>query len=95
MWQLYFRISSNKNQDDFKRKETFVVFYQKILDYCAENSISIFAFEQKCGLPNGLVSKWKNGGYPSIQTLRKISEATEISIETWVEENQQTEKKGE
>lgn len=70
------------------------MFYKKILDYCDKNSISIFAFEQKCGLPNGLVSKWKNGGYPSIQTLRKISEATGISIETWVEENQQTEKKG-
>ena len=62
------------------------MFYKKVMEYCASNSLTVSAFEQKCGLPNGLVSKWKNGGYPSIQTLKKISEATEISVETWIDE---------
>ena len=62
------------------------MFYKKVMEYCTSNSLTVSAFEQKCGLPNGLVSKWKNGGYPSIQTLKKISEATEISVETWIEE---------
>lgn len=60
------------------------MFYQKVIDYCNNNGISVSAFEQKCELPNGAVSKWKNGGYPSIPTLKKISSATKISEEKWI-----------
>lgn len=60
--------------------------YQNVISYCAENNISISAFEKMCSLPNGLVAKWKEKGYePSIPTLQKISSATKVPIEKWVE----------
>lgn len=60
-------------------------FYGKVIKYCYENNLSIMAFEQKCGLTNGTVSKWKDGGYPSIPTLQKIEKATKISAKKWLE----------
>jgi len=41
-------------------------------------------FETLCGLSNGSVSKWKDGGFPSIPTLKKIEEATKIPVEEWL-----------
>lgn len=60
------------------------MFYQKVIDYCTKNNISVMAFEQKCGLGNGAVGKWKNGGNPSLGTLEKISKATKISVNKWL-----------
>ena len=60
-------------------------FYGKVVKYCNENEITIMAFEQMCGLANGLVSKWKGGGYPSIPTLQKIEKATKIPAKKWLE----------
>lgn len=59
--------------------------YHKISKYCSENNLSIRAFEEKCNLSNGTVSGWKNGGNPSIETLKKIANATQIPIEKWLE----------
>lgn len=61
------------------------MFYEKVMDYCRENNLSVMAFEQKCGLTNGTVSKWKKDGYPSIPTLQKIEKATKIPIKKWLE----------
>lgn len=60
------------------------MIYQKILNYCKDNNLSVSAFEKKCGLPNGIVNGWKNGGYPSVPTLQKIESATNIPISKWV-----------
>ena len=47
--------------------------------------MSISAFEEKCGLSNGLVGKWKEKGYePSVSTLQKIESATKIPIKKWL-----------
>lgn len=62
------------------------MFYQKVADYCKKNNLSIKAFEEKCGLSNGTVGGWKNGGKPSVDTLKKISNATKISIKKWLED---------
>lgn len=59
--------------------------YNKISQYCNKNNLSIKAFEEKCGLSNGTVNGWKNGGNPSVETLKKIAKATKIPIEKWVE----------
>lgn len=60
--------------------------YSKVIEYCERNNMSISAFEQKCGLPNGLVGKWREKNFePSISTLQKIASATKISIHKWLE----------
>ncbi len=65
----------------YEGKETGL--YGKVIRYCFENGITIMAFEQKCGLSNGHVSKWKEGGSPNINTLLKIVRATGISVDEW------------
>lgn len=62
-----------------------MLFYKKVMDYCTENNLTVMAFEKKCGLSNGTVGKWENGGNPNIKTLNKIVAATKIPVEKWLE----------
>lgn len=64
------------------------MIYNKIIKYCNENSLSVSAFEKKCGLANGTVGKWKDGGNPSLETLHKIVLATGIQIDEWMKESE-------
>ena len=64
------------------------MIYKKIMDYCNQNRLSVLAFEKKCGLANGTVGKWKDGGNPSLETLQKIVSATCIPIEEWTKESE-------
>ena len=63
------------------------MIYNKIMKYCNENSLSVSAFEKKCGIANGTVGKWKDGGNPSLETLHKIVSATGVPISEWIKEN--------
>lgn len=59
--------------------------YDNVIEYCNENNISKSAFEKKCGLPNGLVEKWREKNcQPSIGTLQKIVSATNVPIDKWL-----------
>ena len=60
------------------------LFFEKVEAYCKKNNLSIMGFEQKCGLSNGTVGKWKDGGFPSVPTLQKIEAATKIPIKKWL-----------
>lgn len=64
------------------------MIYNKIVKYCNENSLSVSAFEKKCGLANGTVGKWKDGGNPSLETLHKIVLTTCIPIDEWMKESE-------
>ena len=64
------------------------MIYKKIMNYCNQNSLSVSAFEKKCGIANGTVGKWKDGGNPSLETLQKIVSTTGISIEEWMKESE-------
>ena len=58
------------------------------MNYCNQNRLSVSAFEKKCGIANGTVGKWKDGGNPSLETLQKIVSTTGISIEEWMKESE-------
>ena len=58
------------------------------MNYCNQNSLSVSAFEKKCGLANGTVGKWRYGGNPSLETLQKIVSSTGIPIEEWMKESE-------
>ena len=64
------------------------MIYNKIMKYCNENGLSVSVFEKKCGIANGTVGKWKDGGNPSLETLQKIVSATGIPIEEWTRESE-------
>jgi transcriptional regulator with XRE-family HTH domain len=60
--------------------------YDNVVQYCKENKLSISGFEKLCGLANGTVRLWKNGGYPRLSTLQKMIEATNIPLQKWLEQ---------
>lgn len=60
--------------------------YEKIVKYCEEHNMSIMAFEQLCGLANGVVRKWNGELNPSLASLSKIVKATGVPITDWLEE---------
>lgn len=62
------------------------MIYNKVIEYCENNNLSVMAFEQMCKLPNGIVGKWNIHGFtPKIETVKKIVQATGIPIEKWLE----------
>ena len=63
------------------------MIYNRIINYCNQNNLSVSAFEKKCGIANGTVGKWKDGGNPSLETLHKIFSATGVPISEWIKEN--------
>lgn len=57
------------------------MIYEKIIGYCERNSLTISSFEKMCGIGNGTIGRWKEEkSNPSLQTLKKISTVTGISI---------------
>lgn len=56
---------------------------KKITRWCDEHKMSIRAFEIACNLSNGTVGKWDNSN-PSLESIKKISEYTGISIDEWL-----------
>lgn len=58
--------------------------YQKIIEYCKENNLSLSAFEKMCGIGNGVIDDWKETSMPSLASLTKIAEATGIPVSEWV-----------
>lgn len=62
-----------------------ILIYERVVEYCKKNGLTIYKFETMCNLGNGTVGRWKDGSsYPSLQTLNKIVEATGIPIEHWI-----------
>lgn len=62
------------------------MIYQKVIEYCQKNNLSINAFEKMCGIGNGTVGRWKDGcSTPTLSTLKKIADRTKTSINKWIE----------
>ena len=60
-----------------------------ILNYCRERDLTIMAFEQLCGLGNGVVGKWEGDKYkPSLTSLQKIEAATGIPLAEWLKQKE-------
>ena len=64
------------------------MIYSKIMYCCNQTSVSVSAFEKKCGLTNGTVGKCRDGGNPSLETLQKIVSATGVPISEWIKESE-------
>lgn len=65
-----------------------MTIYDNVLAYCEANSLTIKAFERKCGIANGCVRKWNTGETksPGLYTIRRISDATGIDMDVWLKE---------
>ena len=60
------------------------MIYSKVIQYCADNNLSISAFEKLCVIGNGTISRWnpelEKPSKPDLYTLEKISKVTGISL---------------
>lgn len=60
------------------------MIYQKLVDYCAANGLTIAALERKSGIANGTISAWnpenEKPSNPSLVSLQRLSSFTGIPI---------------
>lgn len=55
--------------------------YENIKNICEKKSISISALEEKAGLGNGTIGKWKSGGAsPTINSLCAVANVLEVEV---------------
>lgn len=65
-----------------------MIIVENIERFCGNQGITVKEFERRCKLGNSTVGKWKRGlTSPSMNTLQRISEATEVPLEIWIKEN--------
>lgn len=58
--------------------------YERVIEYCRQQGITVCEFERRCGLSNGSVGKWRNGRGPSVKSLTKVVSSTGIEITYWI-----------
>ena len=64
------------------------MIYEKVVDYCKKERITVCEFEKRCQIGNGTVGKWREGvTVPSFRTLFKIEEKTGVSVSEWIGES--------
>ena len=60
------------------------MIYQKLVDYCAANGLTIAALERNSGIANGTISAWNpendKPSNPSLVSLQRLSRFTGIPI---------------
>lgn len=61
------------------------MIYEYLAEYCDKKKITITELERRSKLGHGSIPKWKNNE-PSLSSLRKVSIATGISVNTLVRE---------
>lgn len=57
------------------------ILYMRIKELCEEQGISISKLEGKLGFSNSVIGKWKNGGSPSIDSIRPIANYFDVSTD--------------
>ena len=56
------------------------MFYENLLQICKAKNVSVTSLVEELGLSSGNLSKWKNGGKPRSDTLVKIAEKLDVSV---------------
>jgi transcriptional regulator with XRE-family HTH domain len=55
------------------------MIYENIKELCETKKLSIHALEQKAGIGNGTIGRWKNSS-PQIDTLAKVAAVLNVSV---------------
>ena len=65
-----------------------MILSNNIKVYCSNAGITEQRFEVLCGLPNGIVGKWRKGQHTNttLRTVEKIAKATKIPAANWITE---------
>lgn len=55
-------------------------FLDKIDEYCHQYNIKQTPFEREAGLPKGIISKWRSGTKPRVDSLQKVADYMKIPL---------------
>jgi transcriptional regulator with XRE-family HTH domain len=57
------------------------VFYRQLLKLCNEQNIKITPLIKSLDISQGNISRWKQGGMPSVEVLEKIASTLNVSTD--------------
>ncbi len=61
------------------------MLYDKIKAECMKRKISIKQLEEKTGLSNGAISKWKSVS-PTVDNIKKVADYLELTVDELISE---------
>ena len=61
------------------------MFYDQLKKACKENNIALTTLLKEFGMSVGNATRWKNGGVPSIEVLKKIAKRLNVSTDYLLE----------
>lgn len=63
------------------------MFYENVKKLCEKKGTNFCAVEKTCGIGNGVLGKFSDGDrYPSVKTLKKLSEFFGVSVDELLKE---------
>ena len=63
------------------------MIYENIKNICEKRSISISALEEKAGLGNGTIGKWRTAE-PSIKNIKAVAATLGVAVSTLLKETE-------
>ena len=60
---ILIEISWYVNKNLLDRRRVVKLTYERVIEYCKKEDLTISAFERFCKLGNGTVHRWKNKSY--------------------------------
>ena len=61
------------------------MFYDQLKKACKENNIAITALIKELGMSVGNATRWRDGGVPSIEVLKKLAKRLNVSTDYLLE----------
>ena len=74
-------LTDNKNQNNYLATYDKKLFYPRYDKLLKENNLSHYELCKKLGLSMSSLRNWKNGGIPYLDTLIKLSQYFDVSID--------------
>ena len=66
------------------------MIFETISRWCEKKNITIKQLEQKAGLKNGAIGKWKTSS-PTLKNLEKVADELGLSVNTLIREAKKNE----
>ncbi|HAQ40140.1 MAG TPA: hypothetical protein DCM73_04415 [Clostridiales bacterium] len=58
-----------------------MIFYTQLKQLCEDKAIKLTPLVEELGMTTGNISRWKKGGYPSVEALLKFADYFNVSTD--------------
>lgn len=76
--------------NNFKKERGDLLIFENICRVSEKRGISIKRLEEKSGLKNGAIGKWRTSS-PTVKNLQKVADALGVSVNTLLREEKKEE----